>query len=266
MGGSAVHSRLGLRGKMGFKFFRRQQPDGAVTDAFRGPGISEADHAAFHHIVSRARELFGAAVETDSIVVGSGSLPVVSVGALSVIGEQWIVIDTHDHNNLLYPSRLELDWETGVAEAIAVLEAYQTRQLLAPTPGDVLTARVIALVGSAGEVTVSMVQAEFSHIISVRPHRRGALPFNLNVTTGFVVVLESPHLGWWTFGGDYDNDGTQEAFRVVEQLVLRGGTVHSTRGRSELLGAGGTSISGPHRDGVQTRHPKTVEFLPYRAP
>jgi hypothetical protein len=123
---------------------------------------------------------------------------------------------------------------------------------------------VIALVGDAGEVTVSMVQAEFSHIIAVQPHQVGAVPFSLNVTTGFVVVLQSPDLGWWTFGGDFDNDGTNEAFRVVEHLVLRGGTVHSTRRSSELLDADGTSISGPHRDGVQTRHTHTVEFSPYR--
>lgn len=251
---------------MGFKFFRRQRSDGVATDAFLGPGISEADHAAFSHSVDRARQLFGTCVETDSIVVGCGRLPVLRIGALFVIGEQWIVVDTHEHDRLLYPGRLELDWESGVAEAIVVLEAYQARRLVAPTPGDVLTARVIALVGNAGEVTVSMVQAEFSHTISVRPRRVGALPFNLNVTTGFVVVLESPHLGWWTFGGDYDNDGTREAFEVVEQLVLHGGLVHSARGRSELLGADGTSISGPHRDGIRTRHPQTVEFLPYRVP
>lgn len=115
-------------------------------------------------------------------------------------------------------------------------------------------------------MTVSMVQAEFSHLISVRPHRIGALPFNLNVTTGFVVVLESPHLGWWTFGGEYENDGTQEAFKVVKQLVLHGGLVHRTGGRSGLLNADGTSISGPHRDGIRTRLPRTVEFLPYWAP
>lgn len=104
-------------------------------------------------------------------------------------------------------------------------------------------------------MTVSIVQAEFSHIISVRPHRIGALPFNLNVATGFVVVLESPHLGWWTYGGDYDNDGTQKAFKVVEQLVLHGGLVRSSRGQYELLDAHGTSISGPHQDGIRTRPP-----------
>lgn len=136
---------------MGFKSFRRQQSAGVGTDAFRGPGISEANHAAFNHIVDRARQLFGTAAETDSIVVGSGRLPVLRIGALSVIGEQWIVIVTHEHDRLLYPGRLELDWESGVAEAIAVLEAYQVRQLLAPAPGDVLTARVIALVGGAAK-------------------------------------------------------------------------------------------------------------------
>lgn len=250
---------------MGFKFFRRQQSSEVVADAFRGPGISQAHHAAFGQIVDRARELFGAAVETDAIVVGSGRLPVLTVGALSVVGEQWIVVDVQRHTNLLYPLRLELDWENGVAEAIAALEAYQARQLLAPTPGDGLTARVIALVGDAGSVTVSTVQAEFSHIIAVWPHRTGAVPFSLNVTTGFVVVLQSPDLGWWTFGGDFDDDGIDEAFRVVEHLVIHGGTIHSTRRSSELLDANGASVSGPHRDGVRTRHTQTVEFLPYRA-
>lgn len=74
---------------MGFRFFRRQKSDGVATDAFEEPGISEANHAAFNHIVDRARQLFGTAAETDSIVVGSGSIPVVSVGALSVIGEDY---------------------------------------------------------------------------------------------------------------------------------------------------------------------------------
>ncbi|NOJ60915.1 hypothetical protein [Arthrobacter sp. 260] len=143
-------------------------------------------------------------------------------------------------------------------------EADRARQLLAPTPGDVLTARVIALVGDAGNVTVSMVQAEFSHVIIVRPHRVGAMPFNLCVTPGFVVVLEGADLGWWTFGGDYDNDGVIEALEVVEHLVLRGGTVRSTRHTSELLDSDGRSVSGPHRDGVRTRHTQTVEYLPYR--
>lgn len=251
---------------MRFTFFRRQQSGEAAADASRGPGLSEVEHAAFNQIIDRARELFGTAVETDSIVVGTVRLPVLRIGALSVVGEQWIVIDTPERDRLLHPSRLELDWETGITEAIAVLEAYQARQLLAPTPGDVLTARIIALVGGVGDVTVSTIQAEFSHSISVHPHRAGAVPFSVHVTAGFVVVLEFPDLGWWTFGGDYDDDGTREAFRVVEHLVRHGGTVYSTRRGSELLDADGTSISGPHRDSVRTRHTRSAGFLPYRTP
>ena len=246
-------------------FFRRQNPREVISKPLPVGGIPESHHAAFGQIVVRARQLFGVAVETGSFKAGTGRLPWLRVGALSMVGEQWIVVDVRKEFSLQYALRLELDWEDGVAEAIAVLEAFQARQLLAPTPGDVLTARVIALVGDAGVVTVTMGQAEFSHIIFVRPHRAGAVPFNLNVTTGFVVVLESPNLGWWTFGGDLYDDGVSEAFRIVEHLVLRGGTVHSTRRSSELLDPDGTRISGPHRDGVRTRHPQSVEFPPYRA-
>jgi hypothetical protein len=84
------------------------------------------------------------------------------------------------------------------------------------------------------------------------------------VTIGFVVVIQGSDLGWWTFGGDYEDDGVNEAFKVIEQLVLRGGTVHSTRRSSELLDAEGNTVSGPHRDGVRTRRSKTARFLPYR--
>lgn len=248
---------------MKFTLFRRQQTSEVAAEPLRGPGIPEAHHAAFGQIVDRARQLFGTTVETRSLAVGTGHLPVLRVGALSMVGEQWIVVDVTEPASSRYALRLELAWEDGVPEAIAVLEAYHARQLLAPTRGDVITARVIALVGDAGEVTVSMVQAEFSHVITVWPHRVGAVQFSLNITPGFVAVLQSSDLGWWTFGGDFDNDGIDEAFRVVEHLVLRGGTVHSTRRSSELLNTEGTSISGPHRDGIRTRHTQTVEFLPY---
>jgi hypothetical protein len=248
---------------MRFTFFKRQQPSEEVGDAFRGPGIPEAHNEAFSQIVDHARRLFGTAVKADSLMVEPGHLPAFRVGDLSMVGTQWIVVDVKEPTGSRYALRLELDWEDGVPEAIAVLEAYQARQLLAPTPGDVLTARVIALVGDTGEVTVSTVQAEFSHVIAIQPLRKGAVRFNINVTTGFVVVLESPDLGWWTFGGNFDDDGTIEAFRVVEHLVLRGGTVRSTRRSSKLFHADGSNISGPHKDGIRMRHSATAEFLPY---
>lgn len=249
---------------MKFRFFRRQQPIEVKNVPAQGPGISDRHQAEFEDIVAGARHLFSAAVKTGSITSGTGRLPWLTVGALSIVGEQWIVVEVQKHTNSLYPQRFELDWEDGVQEAIMVLEAYQARQLLAPTPGDVLTARVIALVGDAGNVTVSMVQAEFSHVITVRPHRVGAMPFNLRVTPGFVVVLEGDGLGWWTFGIDYNNDGVIEALEVVEHLVLRGGNVYSTRHSSELRDSDGKTISGPHRDGVRTRQTQAVEHLPYR--
>ncbi|GAA1114820.1 hypothetical protein GCM10009582_10240 [Arthrobacter flavus] len=250
---------------MNFRFFKRGQPIKVANVPAHEPGIPDHGRAAFSEIIARAQQLFGAAVETGSLTVGAGHLPWLTVGALSIAGEQWIVVDVKKHSDSLHPIRLELDWEDGVKEAIAVLEVYQYRKLLAPTPGDVLTARVIALVGDAGNVTMSMIQEEFSHVIAVRPHREGAVPFNLSVTTGFVVVLEGSRLGWWTFGGDYDNDGVSEAFEVVEHLVLHGGTIHSTRHSSKLLDSDGITVSGPHRDGVRTRHTQTAEYLPYRA-
>lgn len=227
------------------------------------PGIPDSYHAAFDEIVARARQLFGIAVKEHLIAPGTFRLPSFTVGALSMIGEQWIVVDIQPQTNRFYPERRELDWEEGVAEAIALLEAYHARQQLAPSPGDVLTAQVIALVGKAGDVTVSTEQAEFSHVISLRPHRSGAVPFRINVTNGFIVVLEGPDLGWWTFGGDYEDDGVNEAFKVIEQLVLRGGTVRSARRSSELLDTAGIRISGPHRDGIKTRRTKSVGYLPY---
>lgn len=57
---------------------------------------------------------------------------------------------------------------------MALLEKYHARQLLAPSSGDVLVARLIALVGDHGEVTVSTEQAEFDRIATVTPHRRNA--------------------------------------------------------------------------------------------
>lgn len=228
------------------------------------PGIPDSHHAAFGEIVARAKELFGIAVKEHLAAPGTNRLPSFTVGALSMIGEQWIVVDIQSQTKHTYIEQRELDWEEGVTEAIALLEAYHARQLLHPSRGDALAARIIALVRRSGDVTVSTEQAEFSHVISVRPNRSGAALFRVNVTNGFVVVIQGPDLGWWTFGGAYEDEGVHEAFKVIEQLVLRGGTVYSTRRGSELLDAEGKTVSGPHRDGIRTRRPKTTRVLPYR--
>lgn len=77
--------------------------------------------------------------------------------------------------------------------------------MLAPSSGDVLVARLIALVGDDGEVTVTTKRAEFERTATITPHHRGALPFELLITSGYVVVINGPDFGWWTFGGDYED-------------------------------------------------------------
>ncbi|WP_258805922.1 hypothetical protein [Pseudarthrobacter sp. NS4] len=229
------------------------------------PPIPDAHHAAFDSLVTRARQLFGNAVEEKLIAPYSHRLPTFRVGQLSVVGEQWLVVDVEPGPYSRHPhQRWELDWNSDLEKAKALLEKYHVRQLLAPSSGDVLVARLIALVGEDGEATVSTEQAEFDRTVTVTPHRRGAIPFEVLITSGFVVVINGPDLGWWTFGGDYEDDGVEEAQRVLEHLLIRGGTIRITRRASELLDTDGSIVSGPHRDAVRTRHTKNLHFTPYR--
>jgi hypothetical protein len=229
------------------------------------PPIPDTHHAAFDSLVTRARQLFGNAVEEKLLAPDSYRLPTFRVGQLSMIGEQWLVVEIapgpysrHHHQ------RWELDWNSDLEKATVLLEKYHARQLLAPSSGDVLVARLIALVGDHGEVAVSTEQAEFDRIAAVTPHHRGAIPFEVLVTSGYVVVINGPDFGWWTFGGDYEDDGVEEAQRVLEHLIIRGGTIRIIRRTGELLDTDGSIVSGPHRDAVRTRRTKNLRFLPYR--
>lgn len=231
------------------------------------PPIPESHHAAFDGLVTRARQLFGNAVEEKLIAPDSYRLPTFRVGQLSMIGEQWLVVEVepgpysrHGHQ------RWELDWNADLEKAMALLEKYHARQMLAPGSSDVLLARLIALVGDDGDVTVSTERAEFDRTATVTPHHHGTLPFDVLITSGYVVVINGPDFGWWTFGGDYEDDGVNEAQTVLEHLIIRGGTIHITRRSSQLLDIDGGIVSGPHRDAVRTRRTNNLRFLPYRQP
>ena len=147
---------------------------------------------------------------------------------------------------------------------MTLLEKYHARQILAPSSSDVLIARLIALVGDDGDVTVSTERAEFDRTATVTPHHLGALPFEVLITSGYVVVINGPDFGWWTFGGDYEDDGVEEAQRVLEHLIVRGGAIHITRRNGQLLDTDGSIVSGPHQDAVHTRRTNNLRFLPYR--
>ncbi|WP_264355226.1 hypothetical protein [Pseudarthrobacter sp. MM222] len=229
------------------------------------PPIPDAHLAAFNRLMLRARQLFGAAVTEELIAPDTYRLPSFRVGDLSVIGEQWLVVaispGPYPH---VYPWRWEFDWDSDVDEAIALLERYQERFLLAPSVGDVFAARLIALVGSDGEIDVATEQPEFDLSLTVRPRRSGSIPLKVHIISGHLIVVESHHLGWWTFGGDFWSDGSAEAWKVIEQLVVRGGIVRSRRRSSQLLTPDGDVVSGPHRDGVRTRRAQDLYYPPYR--
>ncbi|MHA7247429.1 hypothetical protein [Arthrobacter tecti] len=126
---------------------------------------------------------------------------------------------------------------------------------------------MIALVGDDGEVTVSTYEAEFDRVITVVPHRHGAMPFAVRITDGFVVVIDGPDLGWWTLGGDkIGNDGVGEAWEILQHLIGKGGIIRSGRRSCEFLSFDGGWVSGPHRDGVRTRRTKDRHFKPFREP
>ncbi len=213
----------------------------------------------------RARQLFGDAVTEELIAPDTHRLPSFRIGDLWVIGEQWLVVAISPSSYpFVYARRWEFDWDSDLDKAIAVLESYHERFLLAPSAGDIFAARLIALVGSDGEVYVTTDQPEFDRSLTVLPRRSGAMAFEVHIISGYLIVIDSDHLGWWTFGGDYISDGVAEAWKVIEQLVVRGGIVHSTRRFTQLLTPEGDVVSGPHSDGVRTRRTQDLHYTPYR--
>jgi hypothetical protein len=216
----------------------------------------------FDLFATRAGDEFGSAVRSRSLGSGSSRLPLLQVGPFSVVAADGLVIDIAPTSGM--PARRwELGWdESDFAEAWFLLTDHLLTGRLEPGRLDAFVARVIALVGQAGDVKVSTVQAEFDRVVTVTPHRHGAVPFEVLVIKDDSVVVRGDDFGWWDLGGDGD-DGLVEALRVVTQFVVRGGTVRSTWRKCDLLDVDGAVIGGSYRDGVHRLRPRQLHFLPY---
>jgi hypothetical protein len=216
----------------------------------------------FEVFATRALEAFGSAVLSRSFGSGTSTLPMLEMGQYSVVAADGLVIDIAPTSGR--PARRwELGWdESDFAEAWFLLTDHLLTGRLEPGSLDAFVARVIALVGEAGDVEVSTVQAEFDRVVTVTPHRHGALPFEVLVIKDDSVVVTGDDFGWWDLGVDGD-DGLVEAFRVVSQFVVRGGSVRSTWRTCDLLDVDGAVVGGSYRDGVHRLRPRQLHFLPY---
>ena len=103
------------------------------------PPISEDQHVVFDRLVLRARQLFGSAVEEELISPENVRLPSFRVGKLSIIGEQWIVIEIDSRYPLVGSQRWELDWDSD--KAIEILEWYHSSLGLGPGSDDLRAER-----------------------------------------------------------------------------------------------------------------------------
>jgi hypothetical protein len=216
----------------------------------------------FDVFAARAQDEFGSAVLSESLGSGGSVLPMLRVGQFSIIAADGLVIDIAPTSGM--PARRwELGWdESDFAEAWFLLRDHLLTGRLEPGSLDAFIARLVALVGEAGDVVVSTVQAEFDRVVSVTPRRQGAMPFEVLVIKDDSVVVRGHDFGWWDLGGEGD-DGLVEAFRVVTQFVVRGGTVRSTRRSCDLLDVDGSVVGGSYRDGVHRLRPRRLHFLPY---
>ncbi|WP_157490243.1 hypothetical protein [Frigoribacterium sp. Leaf186] len=184
------------------------------------------------------------------------------MGSFSVVAADGLVVDIAPGSGM--PARRwELGWdEADFAEAWFLLSDHLLTGRLEPGSLDGFIARVIAMVGDAGVVEVSTVQAEFDRVVTVTPRRPGAVPFEVLVIKDDSVVVRGDDFGWWDLGGDGD-DGLVEALRVVTQFVVRGGTVRSTWRTCDLLDVDGAVVGGSYRDGVHRLRPRQLHFLPF---
>ena len=216
----------------------------------------------FELFATRAGEEFGSAVRSRALGSGSSRLPLLQVGQFSVVAADGLVIDLAPTSGV--PARRwELGWaEADFAEAWFLLADHLLTGRLEPGSLDGFVARVVALVGEAGSDEVSPVQAEFDRVVTVTPHRHGAVPFEVLVIKDDSVVVRGDDFGWWDLGGDGD-DGLVEALGVVKQFVVRGGTVRSTWRTCDLLDVDGAVVGGSYRDGVHRLRPRQLHFLPY---
>ena len=218
--------------------------------------------ARFELFATRAGEEFGSAVGPKLLGAGSSMLPVLQVGQFSVVAAGGLVIDIAPTSGM--PARRwELGWdESDFAEAWFLLKDHLLTGRLEPGSLDAFVARVVALVGQAGDVEVSTVQTEFDRVVTVTPHRHRALPFEVLVIKDDSVVVSGDDFGWWDLSADGD-DGLVEALRVVTQFVVRGGTVRSTWRTCHLLDVDGAVVGGSYRDGAHRLRPRQLHFLPY---
>ena len=140
---------------------------------------------------------------------------------------------------------------------------------------DDLTNAVTSLVGNDGLVVVESQVAEFDRILRITPHAPDAIAFDVMigheddyVLPGYygqvVVHAHKPRLGWWTFDDLTHGDGHRAAWAVIDQIVARGGRLHSERRVSRLLDQAGNLISGPNDHGGVKPRKREMTFPSYR--
>jgi hypothetical protein len=180
----------------------------------------------FELFATRAGDAFASAVRSGSLGSGNSRLPVLQVGPFSVVAADGLVIDIAPTSGM--PARRwELGWdESDFAEAWFLLTDLLLTGRLEPGSLDTFVARVVAMVGQAGDVKVSTVQAEFDRVVTVTPHWHGALPFEVLVIKDDTVVVSGDDFGWWDLGD-------------------------------------GAVVGGSYRDGVHRLRPRQLHFLPY---
>ncbi|MFP7834642.1 hypothetical protein [Marisediminicola sp. LYQ134] len=215
--------------------------------------------AAFLRLTDAARRVFGTHhVSVTVLDPDTSRLPLLEVPGLSVIGEQWIVVEFDGGR------RLELDWdELGIERALSLLERRQRRIALDKSAPVGLPGWIESLVGTRGRVTVHAPVAEFDLEVRVNPDRGSALPICVLVRHDGNVVVESTQLGWWTFGGDLNDDGEAATKNLIEQIVLYGGSIRRTWRGITLLDEHGDYFTGPIPASRLPLRPQRIHFRAY---
>ncbi|MFP7761853.1 hypothetical protein [Marisediminicola sp. LYQ85] len=221
--------------------------------------IPPRHEAAFLRLTDAARRVFGThQVSVTLLDPDASRLPLLEVPGLSIIGEQWIVVDFAGGR------RLELDWdELGIERALSLLERRQRRIALDKSAPVGLPGWIESLVGTRGQVTVHAPVAEFDLEVRVKPNRGSALPFCARLRHDGNVVVEGDRLEWWTFGGDLNDDGEAAAQDLIEQIVLYGGSIRRTWRGVTLLDEHGDYFAGPTSGQKLPLRPQRIHFHAY---
>lgn len=134
---------------------------------------------------------------------------------------------------------------------------------------DDLTAAIVDLVGDDGLVDIERPVAEFDRILHLIPRAAGAVAVDVMIghedalpgDHGLVVVhARKPSLGWWTLDDDTHHDGHRAAWKIVEQIVNRGGAVDMRH--DCLLDTDGSVVYGSPAPGRKRR--RYFNFPSYR--